>query len=81
MDIDDVVNELTMIQRVHEDQTQVWEALHSDKVLCFDCNCNTDDIPRRLKSETTRLEEDAFKVRDSVGSFALDRNRILFIYR
>lgn len=71
MHIDDVLNELNMIQRVHEDQAEVWEALHTDKTLKFDCNCKSDDIPRRLKSATTRLEEDAFKVRDSVGSFAI----------
>lgn len=68
VEIDDVLNEITMIRRVHEDQVQVWEDLHERPGR--DCKCDPDNLPhvQRLNSITQRLEEDALKVRESVSS-------------
>ncbi|KAH8773679.1 hypothetical protein F5883DRAFT_27102 [Diaporthe sp. PMI_573] len=66
LDIDDVLNELTMIKRVYQNQAQVWEDLHKDRTLSMKCRCSPDQAPRRLYTVMTRLEEDAQKVRESV---------------
>lgn len=66
LDIDDVLNELTMIKRVYQNQAQVWEDMHKDRTLAMKCRCSPDQAPRRLYTVMTRLEEDAHKVRESV---------------
>ncbi|KAK2608127.1 hypothetical protein N8I77_006760 [Diaporthe amygdali] len=66
LDIDDVLNELTMIKRVYQNQAQVWEDMHKDQTLAMKCSCRPDQAPRRLYTVMTRLEEDAQRVRESV---------------
>lgn len=66
LDIDDVLNELTMIKRVYQNQAQVWEDMHKDRTLAMQCRCSPDQPPRRLYTVMARLEEDAHKVRESV---------------
>ncbi|KAJ0117399.1 hypothetical protein J7T55_003813 [Diaporthe amygdali] len=66
LDIDDVLNELTMIKRVYQNQAQVWEDMHKDQTLAMECSCRPDHAPRRLYTVMTRLEEDAQRVRESV---------------
>lgn len=60
-----------MIKRVYQNQAQVWEDMHKGQSSAFGskmgCNCSPDQPPRRLYTVTTRLEEDAQKVRESVS--------------
>lgn len=71
VEIDDVLNEITMIRRVHEDQARVWEDMHKNPTLSFACRCHSTNFPhiKRLYRITTRLEEDALKVRESASLF------------
>lgn len=66
LDIDDVLNELTMIKRVYQNQAQVWEDMHKNPILGMKCRCSPDQAPHRRYTTMTRLEEDAQKVRESV---------------
>lgn len=71
LDIDDALNELKMIKRVYQNQAQVWEDMHKDRILAMEslgCGCSPDQAPRRLYTMMTRLEEDAVRVRESVRS-------------
>lgn len=81
--IDDVLDELTSVKRVFQDQLQVWEKVHSGDTSCVVCNglekrhddeqenkdgiCPSNILPKRSLELTLRLEEDALKVRESAS--------------
>ncbi|KAK2597778.1 hypothetical protein N8I77_012542 [Diaporthe amygdali] len=80
--IDDVLDELTSIKRIFQDQVQVWEKVHSGDKSCVVCReneysreekreeereiCVPNILPKRSLELAVRLEEDALKVRESV---------------
>lgn len=57
-----------MIKRVYQNQAQVWEDIHRDRILGVECDCSPDQAPRLLYTMMTRLEEDANRVRESVST-------------
>lgn len=78
--IDDVLDELTCIKRVFQDQVQVWEEVHSGDQSCAVCRgfsniCASRVVPKRSLDLALRLEEDALKVRESVSICSLANPR------
>lgn len=80
--IDDVLDELTSIKRVFQDQIQVWKKVHSGDNSCEVCRgikysrgdrkeereiCVPNVLPKRSLELALRLEEDALKVRESAS--------------
>lgn len=58
IEIDDVVNELTMIKRVQQDQALVWQALHSKRsYLTFKCTCQNVDKPHKVQRVSRKMHK------------------------
>lgn len=81
--IEDVLDELTSIKRVFQDQLQVWEKVHTSSMPCMVCNghrsnhdddreersnaCASNPLPKQSLELVSSLEEQAVKVRESAS--------------
>lgn len=81
MDIDDVLNEIAMIKRVHQDQARVWETTGLASLQPANgSGVITDGLSESLFLITSRLEEDAKKVREAVGPAPVSAAQHAFLH-